>query len=166
MLFKSGLFALTVLLLTSFNAVGGTDAFLSFSPLQMRAAAPSISNSAAYVQITNHGKIEDRLIAVRTEIAKHVEIHSMELENGVMRMRPIDSALSIAPGKTVHLVPGGLHIMLMGLTGHLAVDSQHDMVFVFEKAGEIIVSATVKKPDDLLVEMPNHRGHDVAKHTQ
>jgi copper(I)-binding protein len=89
-------------------------------------------------------------------VARRVEIHSMEMDNGVMRMRAVDGGLPIAAGEAVHLAPGGLHIMLMGLTTQLAADSQHEITLVSEKAGEITVTATVKRPADITPIMPGH----------
>ena len=39
----------------------------------------------------------------------------MAMNNGVMTMRPLDKGLTIEPGKTVKLAPGGYHLMLMDL---------------------------------------------------
>ena len=133
-----------------------SDSQLSFSPMQMRATAPGMPSSAAYVSIANHGDAADRLIAAKTVVARRVEIHSMEMDNGVMRMRAVDGGLPIAAGEAVHLAPGGLHIMLMGLTPQLAADNQHEITLVFEKAGEITVTATVKRPADITPTMPGH----------
>ena len=133
-----------------------SDSQLSFSPMQMRATAPGMPSSAAYVSIANHGDAGDRLIAAKTVVARRVEIHSMEMDNGVMRMRAVDGGLPIAAGEAVHLAPGGLHIMLMGLTTQLAADNQHEITLVFEKAGEITVTATVKRPADIASTMPGH----------
>ena len=140
-----------------------SDSELSFSPMQIRATAPGMPSSAAYVSIANHGDAADRLIAAKTVVARRVEIHSMEMDNGVMRMRAVDGGLPIAAGDSVHLAPGGLHIMLMGLTTQLAADSQHEITLVFEKAGEITVTATVKRPADMTSTKP---GHDMPHQSQ
>ena len=93
----------------------------------------------------------------------------MEMDDGVIRMRPIDDGLSIAAGESLNLIPGGLHIMLMGLTTHLAADSHYDITLIFEKAGEITISATAKRPEDIMIKSSNHgghEGHDMSKHSQ
>lgn len=182
MALKSFALALAMLVLAGLNA-GATDdspgdspgvshshAPLSFSPMQMRATAPGMPSSAAYVSIANHGDAADRLIAAKSVVARRVEIHSMEMDNGVMRMRAADGGLPIAAGEAVHLAPGGLHIMLMGLTTQLAAGSQHEITLVFEKAGEITVTATVKRPADMMSTMPGHDptmpGHDMSHQSQ
>ena len=147
-----------------------SDSQLSFSPMQMRATAPGMPSSAAYVSIANHGDAADRLIAAKTVLARRVEIHAMGMDNGVMRRRAVDGGLSIAAGEAVQLAPGGLYIMLMGLTTQLAADSQHETTLVFEKAGEITVTATVKRPADITPTMPGHDptmpGHNMSHQSQ
>ena len=178
MALKSLALAIAMLVFAGLGA-GATDdspgdshshAQLSFSPMQMRATAPGMPSSAAYVSIANHGDAADRLIAAKTVVARRVEIHSMEMDNGVMRMRAVDGGLPIAAGEAVHLAPGGLHIMLMGLTTQLAADSQHEITLVFEKAGEITVTATVKRPADITPTMPGHDptmpGHNMSHQSQ
>ena len=174
MALKSFALALVMLVFVGLDA-GATDdshshAQLSFSPMQMRATAPGMPSSAAYVSIANHGDAADRLIAAKSVVARRVEIHSMEMDNGVMRMRAVDGGLPIAAGEAVHLAPGGLHIMLMDLTTQLAAGNQHEITLVFEKAGEITVTATVKRPADMMSTMPGHDptmpGHDMSHQSQ
>ena len=46
----------------------------SFSDMQTRATAPGLKTSAAYLEITNNGALDDRLIAAQAAIAQRVEI--------------------------------------------------------------------------------------------
>jgi Copper chaperone PCu(A)C len=39
----------------------------------------------------------------------------MTMDNGVMKMRPVEGGLGIKPGETVTLKPSGSHVMLMDL---------------------------------------------------
>jgi copper(I)-binding protein len=52
-------------------------------------------------------------------------------------MRPLADGVEIAPGETVTLKPGGLHIMLMKLTGPIKKGDAVPITLTFEKAGEI-----------------------------
>lgn len=98
MALKSFALALVMLVFVGLDAGATNDshshAQLSFSPMQIRATAPGMPSSAAYVSIANHGDAADRLIAAKT--------------------------------------------------------------VVFEKAGEITVTATVKRPADITPTMPGH----------
>ncbi|MDA0332980.1 MAG: copper chaperone PCu(A)C [Proteobacteria bacterium] len=154
--------ALAMMVMSGMNSIAAASDIFSFSEMQLRATVAGMPSSAAYLKITNNGVSDDRLIAAKATIAQRVEIHSMEMDQGVMRMRAVDGGLAIAAGDSVTLAPGGLHIMLMGLTTDLAPDSQHEIILVFEKAGDIKLTGTAKRPADIMMNMP---GHD-ASHNQ
>ena len=154
--------ALVMMAMSGMNGIAAASDAISFSEMQLRGTVAGMQSSAAYLKITNNGASDDRLIAAKAAIAKRVEIHSMEMDNGVMRMRAVDGGLVIAPGDSVTLAPGGLHIMLMGLTTDLAPGTQHEIILVFEKAGEIKLTATAKRPGDIMINMP---GHDASHNT-
>ena len=153
---------LTMTVTIGMNVIATPSDIFSFSEMQLRATVAGMPSSAAYLKITNNGVSDDRLIAAKAAIAQHVEIHSMELDQGVMRMRAVDGGLAIASGDSVTLAPGGSHIMLMGLTTDLASGTQHEIILVFEKAGDIKLTGTAKRPADIMMNMP---GHD-ASHNQ
>ena len=159
---KTMFVALVMMAMSGMNGIAAASDAISFSEMQLRGAVAGMQSSAAYLKITNNGASDDRLIAAKAAIAKRVEIHSMEMDNGVMRMRAVDGGLVIAPGDSVTLAPGGLHIMLMGLTTDLAPGTQHEITLVFEKAGEIKLTATAKRPGDIMINMP---GHDASHNT-
>ena len=84
---KSVFLALTFIVMS--GTANASDIF-SFSDIQIRATVPGMKTSAAYLQITNNGALDDRLIVAQATIAQRVEIHSMEMDGGVMRMRAVD----------------------------------------------------------------------------
>src|SRR5947209_17617831 len=57
--------------------------------------------AVAYLTITNKGLAADRLIGGSTNVAARFEIHSMVIEDGVAKMRPVTGGLEIKPGSTV-----------------------------------------------------------------
>ncbi len=63
----------------------------------------------------------------------------MTMENGVMKMRPVEGGLEIKPGETVTLKPGGLHVMLVDLKQPLAPGKMAEVTLQFEKAGTVKV---------------------------
>ena len=109
-----------------------------------RATPPGAGASAAYMVLRNAGP-DDRLIAARTDAARRVELHTHILDaDGVARMREVEGGIALPAGETVTLAPGGLHVMLMGLTGPLVEGESVALTLVFEKAGEMAVDAPVK----------------------
>ena len=103
----------------------------------IRATPPGAPAGGGYLTITNKGSEADRLVGGATAIAMKTEIHEMSMDGGVMKMRPLADGLEIAPGETVVLKPGGLHIMLMKLTGPIRRGDAVPITLTFEKAGEI-----------------------------
>ncbi|MBU6436138.1 MAG: copper chaperone PCu(A)C, partial [Betaproteobacteria bacterium] len=92
----------------------------------------------------NHGKSADRLLSASTPVAGSVELHSMTMEGNVMRMREVEGGIALAPGATVALQPGSLHMMFMNLKQPLALGTKVPVTLQFEKAGKVTVSFVVK----------------------
>jgi periplasmic copper chaperone A len=108
-----------------------------------RATPPTAPTGGAFLTVTNTGTTPDRLISVKSAAAETVQVHEMKMEGNVMRMREISGGLEIAPGATVTLAPGGLHIMMMGLKAPLKQGDKVPVTLVFEKAGSINVELAV-----------------------
>lgn len=100
----------------------------------VRAAPPGMPMLAGYVRLTNAGDRPLRLVAVFGERFAAVELHRSETVDGVSRMRPVPE-LEIAPGETVTLEPGGLHLMLMHPDPALREGNR--VVLEFEFAGGV-----------------------------
>lgn len=79
------------------------------------ATPPGATTGAAYMKIINKGKKTLRLLKMSTPVADKVEIHSMTMDKGIMRMRELTPPLKIAPKSTLLLNHNGLHLMLIGL---------------------------------------------------
>jgi periplasmic copper chaperone A len=107
-----------------------------------RASIGTARPGAAYVTIRNTGAEADRLVSIKTPAAARPEVHAMEEEGGVMKMRSAGS-LDIPPGEEVRLEPGGMHIMLMKLRQPLKEGDSIPITFIFGEAGEITVTAPI-----------------------
>jgi hypothetical protein len=66
------------------------------------------------------------------------------MDGGVMKMRPVEGGLVIAPGKTVKLAPGGLHLMMTDLKSPLKQGEKLPVTLQFEKAGKVQVTLDVQ----------------------
>jgi copper(I)-binding protein len=97
---------------------------------------------AAYLTIHNKGGASDALIAVSSPTANKAMVHRTIMEEGVMKMRPA-LPVELAPGATVKLAPGGLHVMLMGLKAPLKEGEVVPITLTFENAGAIAIEARV-----------------------
>lgn len=107
-----------------------------------RESARMAMAGAGYMAIVNEGDTVDHLVAVRADFPR-VMIHDTKMENDVATMFHID-AVEIAPGETVELAPGGMHVMFMGLQGDpLEAGETIPATLVFENAGEIDIEFEV-----------------------
>lgn len=108
-----------------------------------RASAGPAKAGAAYVTVTNSGTTADRLLAVATPAANRAELHTHLNENGVMKMRPVDS-VEVPAGETVAMAPGGYHIMMMGLAKPLVEGESFPLTLTFEHAGTVETTVTIQ----------------------
>ena len=82
----------------------------------VRAVPPVSTTSAAYFSLTNHTASAVTLVGAQVDFSDDVELHDMSMnEDGIRNMKHI-AELAVSPGETVTLAPGGLHMMLFGLT--------------------------------------------------
>lgn len=78
-----------------------------------RATAPQQKVGGAYVTLTSPAG--DRLLGASSLVAGRVEMHEMQVEGTVMRMRELADGLPLPAGQAVALAPGGSHLMLVDL---------------------------------------------------
>lgn len=131
MLSKS-IFFVTCLLVA--NGAMGQTAQLEIQAPWARATPGQAQNGVVYLAIVS--PTTDRLTAASSPVAKKAELHTMSMEGGVMRMRPL-AAMDIPAGQTVALSPGGVHIMLLGLTRPLREGESFPLTLSFEGPGVI-----------------------------
>ncbi len=124
----------------------------------MRATPRGASVAGGYMRITNSGATPDRLVGGSTEAATRLEIHSMIMDQGVAKMRPVAGGLEIKPGETVELRPGSFHIMLMGLKLPLEAGQKVKGTLEFETAGKIEIEYQVEAIGAASPASPKH-GH-------
>jgi hypothetical protein len=108
-------------------------------------ATPGASTvGVIYLEIKNAGAAPDRLMKIETSAAQSAEVHSMEMQNGMMMMQP-EGPLDLDAGKSVVLKPGGMHIMLMKLAKPLKAGDSFQATLTFEKAGTVTIAVPVEK---------------------
>ena len=126
------------------------------------ATAPT---GAAYMAIHNDGPA-DRLTGVAAEGVGRVELHlSTQAADGTMAMEHQEDGVAIPEGGHLLLLPGGFHVMLMGL-GEVDMEAPLALTLTFETAGEIAVSVPWGSREDLgaLTDMAGHHGDGGTDH--
>lgn len=87
---------------------------LTVSDAVIRPLLPGQTNTAAYLTINNPSNKDCLLLEVDSPHAKAVEFHTHHYEQGMVKMRPLET-LQLNAGSSLTFEPGGLHLMLFGV---------------------------------------------------
>lgn len=101
-----------------------------------RATPPGTPVAAVYLVIDNRGSRSDRLLAVSSPRAARAELHATVHEGDLVRMRRVDP-LHVGARERLVLEPGGMHVMLFGLSSPLVAGERVPLLLRFEVAGEL-----------------------------
>jgi len=100
---------------------------------------------AAYMTLTANTDLT--LTSIESSATEDVEIHSMTMEGGVMKMRMLEE-LPLKAGAPFELAPGGFHLMLFDLENPLKAGDQVSFTLHFkDKQGKELtlnISSPVK----------------------
>ena len=142
---KKILLSLGAVGLLSFAVVSQAMAQVSVKNAWVRATVGPQKTTGAFLQIET--KNEVNLVKVETKAAGMVEIHEMQMDGGVMKMREVEK-VNCPAGKVTELSPGGFHIMLMNLKKQAKEGDQIPLILSFEdrqgKKQVVSVNAIVK----------------------
>jgi copper(I)-binding protein len=101
-----------VFLLAVFGAAGAAQAQVSVDAPWVRGTVEGQNATGAYMELKSEKDLT--LLGVTSPIAKTVELHNMEMKDGLMKMQAVEK-LALPAGKVVKLAPGGYHVMLIDL---------------------------------------------------
>lgn len=97
----------------------------------VRSAVAGQQGTGAFMRIT--APQTTSLVGVTTPVAGTAEVHEMQIQGDVMRMRAVPK-LELPAGRTIELKPGGYHVMLMDLKQPLKPGSAVPLSLVFRDA--------------------------------
>jgi len=117
------------------SALTATDAWVRVTP--------GSDVDAAYLTLRNESSKPITVIGIDSSVATMAMIHETRTEGGVSRMRPHEQ-LVIPPGKTVKLEPGGLHVMLHGVSQSLAPGASVPLVLRLGNGSSMQIVALVR----------------------
>lgn len=108
-----------------------------------RATPPGAPVAGGYLTITNTGTESDRLLGGSSDGAEAVQVHESTVVDGVARMRHVAEGVVIAPGETLKLEPGALHLMFINPKEPLKKGDSFAATIRFEAAGEVVLEFSV-----------------------
>ena len=148
MLNKKLYFVLTILV-TMLLACSKQAPEINITDNWVRATAEGQDLGAAYMTITSAS--DKSLVKVESSVTDSVEIHSMSMENGVMKMRMLEQ-LDLKANIPNKLAPGGFHLMLFDLKKQLKAGETVSFTLHFKnQAGK---ESLVKVSSPILAEQP------------
>ena len=127
-----------------------------------RATPPGAPVAGGYLTITNTGTEPDRLLGGSSDGAKAVEIHESTVVDGVARMRPVKEGVTIAPGETLKLEPGAMHLMFINPDNPLKHGDRFSATITFEAAGDVALGFAVVPMGATPEATADHEGHGEA----
>lgn len=122
-----------------------------------RATAPGQQVAGVYFDIES--KRGAKLVGVQTSLTDRAELHIMSMDDGVMRMRRIES-VDLPAGETVKFKPGGYHVMLLDLKQPLEAGGKFALTLLVEdnkqEVTRYLVTAHVRNLDGSKPEQHHH----------
>lgn len=104
--------------------------------------------TAAFLVLENKTGEARQLVSASTDAAKRVELHTMSMNNGMMRMSPV-KAIDIPANGKAELKPGSFHIMLFEFTQRPASGGSVDLVLTLDNGQKVTVKAAVRTPEGM-----------------
>ena len=109
-----------------------------------RETATGQRDGGGFMVITNDGGKADQLVSATSPVSEQVQIHTVQLEQGMMRMRELPGGIPVPAAGRVELKPGSLHIMFIRLNRPLKAGEQVPVTLKFREAGEKTVAFEVR----------------------
>ena len=105
---------------------------------------PAVGGRPAGGYFTAHGTArDDALVGASSPKAERIELHSMRMENGVMRMRA-ETSVPLPAGGELAFRPGGHHLMLFGLAPDVKAGQTIPLTLRFRSGAVVTVAAEVR----------------------
>lgn len=117
----------------------------------MRPTNPGQEVGAAYMTLLSKQDIS--IVGVESSVTDSVEVHSMSMENGVMRMRMLEN-FELKAGKPYKLSPGGFHLMLFDLKKPMIVGEQVSFTLHFKLNNQAKNSEEYQQTIKMMVKNP------------
>jgi copper(I)-binding protein len=122
-----------------------TPAKISVEKAYARATIPGTSISSAYMTIVNNTGKTVTLLGANSKISPRIEIHAHSMENGMMRMRKLDSII-IRANERIILQPSGLHLMLFDVKKPLQSQQDVNLTLHFSAIEPVSLQLPVYNP--------------------
>lgn len=114
-----------------------------------RETLPGSKYGALYITIENESVRIRKLVELSTPAAAKAEIHNHISENNILKMVHVPE-LTVLGSTTLQFMPGGLHIMLQGLSAPLVAGSTLTLTLTFDSDQIIDIEVPILSSADAL----------------
>jgi copper(I)-binding protein len=115
---------------------------VAITDVRILAPMPGSSAGVAYFRIENRSDATITINRIESPQFEDVQMHETTIEDGVSRMRPVQS-VSVDPSSSLAFVPGGKHVMLMRPSINTGPGSLVELE-IHSDSGLLIVNATMQ----------------------
>ncbi len=114
----------------------------------MREPLARAEQTGVFVVLENKSNQKRQLVSAASPIAERVELHTMSMDKGMMKMTQV-KAIDIPASGKAELKPGSFHIMLFGLKEKPAAGASVDLTLTFDNGDTLPIKAVVRKPEGM-----------------
>ena len=102
------------------------------------------NNGAGYFKIKNIGQTDIELLEVVSESVNNIEMHTIIMEEGVSKMRPIKGGVIVKAGESLEFKPMGYHLMFFDINEKLIEGELMNAHFRFKNSKDLLVKFKVE----------------------
>ena len=102
------------------------------------------NNGAGYFKIKNIGQTDIELLEVVSETVNNIEMHTIIMEEGVSKMRPIKGGVIVKAGESLEFKPMGYHLMFFDINEKLIEGELMNAHFRFKNSKDLLVKFKVE----------------------
>lgn len=132
-----------VLLLSVAGCQDASDSGLTVEDAYVK-AMPAGEMTAIFATLRNSTSEDITLVSAESAAAESTELHEMVMEDGSMVMRERPEGITVPAGEEVRLEPGGLHVMLIGLTADVEPGAEVTATLNTEDGEQIQITAVAR----------------------
>lgn len=114
---------------------------VAISNAYVRTPIATSTTATGYFMLANSKDKARTLVSVKSELARAVEIHEHQLDNGTMRMRRLPN-ITVGADESIEFQPGAKHLMMFGFVPAGATIDQ--LTFEFDDGLSVTVTAPLK----------------------
>ena len=102
-----------------------------------RLAPGGAGTGSVYLTVHNKSGQDDLLLAVDSNVAESTAVYSTEVKDGVVSMNPMPMGVNLPSHGELVMRPGGIHIMVTGVSKNTKVGDLMPVKMVFRDAGSL-----------------------------